>query len=156
MLIRSSAVIVLQKEDRTPLRDIIAESIRDKAILHLIILVAHSRTIKSWMLCCDQRCEPLVHDRCWWTPPYWWEQDIWCEWSVLQFDNSYCTPFSYFSWCGKAVELSHLGSDHVELRGRLQLNSWEHRLWRTGLPKSSDWESGRLLSIVSHGSTILP
>ena len=47
MLIRSSAVIVLQKEDRTPLRDIIAESIRDKAILHLIILVAHSRTIKS-------------------------------------------------------------------------------------------------------------
>ena len=114
MLIRSSALIVLQKEDRTPLRDITAESIREKAILHLIVVISHSRTIRSWMLCCDQWCETLVHDRCWWTPPYWGEQDIWCEWSVLHFDNSLIVNPSLISH-GVGKQLSCHISDRVML-----------------------------------------
>ena len=52
---------------------------------------SHCHTIRG----CNQWCEPLLHDHCWWTRPSCGE-DNWCEWSILHFNYSFHVSPSLF------------------------------------------------------------
>ena len=69
---------------------------------------------------------------------------------------SYCEPFSFFSWCVKAIELSHLGSDHIELRGSSHQTAASIGCDELGSTRAVIGESGWLPSIASYGSTTAP
>ena len=69
---------------------------------------------------------------------------------------SHCKPFSFFSWCVKAIELSHLRSDHIELRRSFHQTAASIDCGELGSTRAVIGESGWLSSIASYGSTTAP
>lgn len=91
-----------------------------------------------------------------WSPPYWGEQDIWCEWSVLHFGNSLIVNPSLFSH-GVGKQLSCHISDLIMLNWREGSHQTAESIGcgELGSTRAVTGESGWLPSIASHGSTTL-